>query len=90
MTTTSTTAQAEFDFDPDAPKKATNLTLNVSLLELARKLEINLSKACERGLRLQIAEIQAARWRAENAEAIASSNEYVEHYGLPLAKLRQF
>lgn len=77
-------------FDPDAPKKATNLTLNASLLDVARSLRINVSKACERGLQIQIAETQAKRWREENAEAIASSNEYVERHGLPLARFRQF
>jgi antitoxin CcdA len=29
-------------------------------------------------------------WKAENAEAFAYSNEYVERNGLPLAKYRQF
>lgn len=32
----------------------------------------------------------AKRWIAENAEAIRSSNEYVEKHGLPLAKYRMF
>jgi antitoxin CcdA len=77
-------------FDPDAPKKATNLTLNASLLEVARRLRINISRACERGLQLQIAEVEAKRWRDENREAVASSNDYVERHGLPLAKYRQF
>ena len=30
------------------------------------------------------------KWIEENAEAIRSSNEYVEKHGLPLAKYRQF
>ena len=30
------------------------------------------------------------RWREENAEALKSSNAYVETHGLPLAKYRQF
>jgi len=32
----------------------------------------------------------AKRWIEENAEAIRSSNEYVEKHGLPLAKYRMF
>ena len=83
-------AMTELLFDSDAPKKAANLTINSSLLDLARKLKINVSKACERGLQLQIAEAEAKRWREDNAEAIASSNDYVERHGLPLAKYRQF
>jgi antitoxin CcdA len=32
----------------------------------------------------------AKRWITENAEAIRSSNDYVEKHGLPLAKYRMF
>ena len=71
-------------------RKATNLSLDISLLEQARALDINISRACERGLAEQIAEARAVRWRAENAEALASSNEYVERNGLPLSNFRQF
>ncbi|MGE4278043.1 MAG: type II toxin-antitoxin system CcdA family antitoxin [Magnetospirillum sp.] len=81
---------ADIAFDPDAPKKPTNLSINASLLEAAKQMKINLSKACERGLQLQIAEIQAKRWQQENAEALESSNAYVDAHGLPLARFRQF
>lgn len=30
------------------------------------------------------------RWQAENADAIRAENEYIEKYGLPLAKYRLF
>lgn len=81
---------ADFAFDPDAPKKPTNLSINASLLEAAKQMKINVSKACERGLQMQIAEIQARRWQQQNAEAMDSSNAFVEANGLPLAKFRQF
>lgn len=77
-------------FDPDAPKKPTNLSINASLLETAKRMKINVSRACERGLQMQIAEIQAQRWREENAEALDSSNAFVEAHGLPLVRFRQF
>ena len=35
-----------------------------------------------------LAESQAARWLAENKDALESSNEYVERHGLPLARPR--
>ena len=73
-----------------APKRATNVSLNVELLDEAKKLGVNVSRACERGLALQIAEIRAQRWLDENREAIDSSNAFVEKHGLPLAKHRQF
>ena len=72
------------------PKKSTNLTLDASLIEEARSLEVNLSRAAEDGLRLAVRQARADRWRAENAEALASSNAWFEQHGLPLAQYRSF
>ena len=72
------------------PKKATNLTLDASLIEEARSLEVNLSRAAEVGLRLAVRQALADRWRAENAEALASSNAWVDQHGLPLVQYRSF
>src|SRR3546814_10127421 len=69
-------------------RKATNISLDMSLLEQARAFNINISRACERGLAEQIAESRAERWRAENAEALALSNRYDERNGLPLSGFR--
>ena len=71
-------------------RKATNISLDAALLEQARALDINISRACERGLAAQIAETGAARWREENAEALVSSNLHAERSGLPLADFRRF
>ena len=71
-------------------RKATNISLDADLLDQARELDINISRACERGLVEQISKARSERWLAENAEAIASSNEWVERNGLPLARYRQF
>src|SRR3546814_20835470 len=71
-----------------ANRKATNISLDMSLLEQARAFNINISRACERGLAEQIAESRAKRWRAEKAEALASSNRYVERNGLHLSDFR--
>jgi antitoxin CcdA len=71
-------------------RKATNVSLNTDLLDQARALEINISRACERGLVEQIEEVRAARWREENRTAIVSSNDYVDRKGLPLAGHRRF
>ena len=72
------------------PKKATNLTLDASLIEEARTLDVNLSRAAEEGLRLAVRQAKADRWRAENSESLASSNAWVEQHGLPLARHRAF
>lgn len=71
-------------------RRATNVSLDETLVAEARELDINLSRACERGLAEQIGETRAERWRAENAEAIEAWNSYFEENGLPLAKFRQF
>ena len=73
-----------------ATRRATNITLSVELLTEARELGLNVSQACERGLKVEIAKHRAARWREENREALASSNDYVERHGLPLSVFRQF
>ena len=72
------------------PKKATNLTLDSSLIEEARALDVNLSRAAEEGLRQAVRQARADRWREENEDALASSNAWVEQHGLPLARYRAF
>ena len=71
-------------------RRATNVTLPVDLLADARSLGLDLSHACERGLTAAIAKTRAERWPEENRGALASSREFVERTGLPLAGFRQF
>lgn len=71
-------------------RRPANLTLDAALVAEARALGLNLSVAAEAGLRVAVAEARAARWRAENAAAVASSNAWVEAHGLPLAAHRPF
>lgn len=77
-------------YDAAAPKRATDVSLNSDLLAQAKALGLNVSQACERGLAAQIAEFQERRWLAENREALASSNAFVEAHGLPLAGKRPY
>jgi len=44
----------------------------------------------ESGVRDAVAAAKAQLWKAENADAIQSSNSYVEKHGLPLDRYRQF
>ena len=71
-------------------RRATNVSLDPARLDEARELGINVSQACERGLVESIREARAARWLAENCEAIDGWNSWVETNGLPLAQYRQF
>jgi antitoxin CcdA len=76
--------------NPRSSRRRTNLTIAPEYVAEARELGINLSEACERGLIAEIAEARAAKWLAENREALESSNAWIEANGLPLASKRLF
>jgi antitoxin CcdA len=78
------------DMNTTIRRKATNVSLDSELLEAAKELGVNVSRACERGLAEQVAEERSRRWLEENKAALDSSNRYVERKGLPLAQYRQF
>ena len=73
-----------------ASRRPVNISLNGDILAEAKALEINLSRACEKGLEAEIARVRREAWLAENGEALESSNAFAEANGLPLAALRQF
>jgi len=67
------------------------VTLDSDLIEEARSMNINLSRAAEAGIaRAIVAEKTARQWAEENADVIRSNNEYVARHGLPLRKYRSF
>ena len=71
-------------------RKPTNLSLDGDLLDEARALQVNLSRAAESGIRDEVRRARAEVWQAENAEALQSSNAMVDRSGLPLGDHRQF
>jgi antitoxin CcdA len=71
-------------------RKSTNVTLPLEVLDRAKELGINLSRASERGVREEIQETEARRWADDNAELVAAYTAMVERDGLPLAKYRTF
>lgn len=71
-------------------KRATNISLDSQLLDEAKQLGVNISRACEDGLVARVRELKGQQWLEENHEALLSSNEYVEKHGLPLARHRMF
>ncbi|WP_231469928.1 type II toxin-antitoxin system CcdA family antitoxin [Novosphingobium sp. CECT 9465] len=75
---------------PDEQRRATNVSLQAGMVGEAKRLGINVSRACEAGLAAEIAKAHARQWRADNASALASSNEWIERHELPLARYRQF
>ncbi|HAW92693.1 MULTISPECIES: type II toxin-antitoxin system CcdA family antitoxin [unclassified Arsukibacterium] len=71
-------------------KKRTNLSLDNTLLQEAKSLGINLSQSAEIGITEAIKQRKQALWLDNNAEAIDSSNKFVNQHGLPLAQYRTF
>lgn len=71
-------------------RRATNVSISAHLLDEARDLQVNISRAAEQGLARATAERRAALWLEENRAALESSNTFVEQFGLPLAKYRGF
>lgn len=74
----------------NAPKRATNLSLNAKVLDMARELGMNLSQTVDALLAEEVRRRYWERWNEENKEAIAAYNERIEREGLPLAKHRTF
>lgn len=77
-------------YDPSAPKKATNLSVNSDLLQKARALGINLSGVLETTLAALLVQRQRELWLAENREGIEAYNEHLERHGLWNEGLRSF
>lgn len=68
-------------YDGNAPKKATNLSINSDLLNKAKALDINLSAALEQALAQLLKQRQQEQWLKENRAAIAAYNQEVEAHG---------
>jgi antitoxin CcdA len=77
-------------YDAQAPKKATNLSINADLLSKAKELDINLSATLEHALAETLKKRQREQWLAENREAIEAYNEHVGKHGVFSDGLRSF
>lgn len=71
-------------------RRRLNLTLPGPLVEEAKALGLNLSRACESGLEAAVAAERARRWQAENGAFFDWYNAKVDQDGLMLAQYRQF
>ena len=77
-------------YDPNAPKKSANLSLNSDLLNKSKALNINLSATLEQALRKKLAEKEAAKWVKENKRAIQAYNDFIDENGCFSDEHRQF
>jgi antitoxin CcdA len=77
-------------YNPNAPKKSTNLSINSDLIQQAKLLKINLSKLLEEKLAIIISAQKEELWLQENKEAIEYYNEHISQKGLFSDRLRRF
>ncbi|MEW5790723.1 MAG: type II toxin-antitoxin system CcdA family antitoxin [Pseudomonadota bacterium] len=77
-------------YDPTAPKKPANLSINSDLLRQARALKINLSQTLEERLAELLREARRSQWLEENQAALDAYNRHIERHGPFSDGLRQF
>ena len=67
-----------------APRRCkVSLTISEDLVEEARALSINLSKAAEAGITAAVKSAREKAWREENRDAIREYNAWIERDGVP-------
>lgn len=71
-------------------RRATSLTLPADMVEEAKAMGVNISRAAEAGIAMALKQARTEQWKREDAEAIAATNQYIEMHGIPLADLRKF
>ena len=77
-------------YDKNAPKKATNLSINSNLLSKARSLDINLSATLEQALAAEVRNNERQKWLEENKKALENCNSLADNNGLFADKHRGF
>lgn len=80
----------QMDIIASGKRKPVNLSLDSGVVDAARELGINLSRACEAALR-DAAKVESnRRWKDENRDAIESWSRWIEKHGSPLDRHRAF
>ena len=74
----------------NAPKKATNLSLNSKVLEAARELGMNVSQTVDALLAKEVERLYWEGWNERNKEAIEAYNARIRRDGIWGAKYRTF
>lgn len=77
-------------YNVSAVKKPTNLSINSSLLEIAKNLHLNLSKEFENYLIQLIKKELKKQWLAENKNAISEYNQSIKKRGVFGDEWRRF
>ncbi len=77
-------------FDPEAPKKPTNLSLNQDLVRVAKAHGLNVSRIAEAALAEAVREKERQAWIEDNAEAVERYNDRIRSRGAFSDALRRF
>jgi antitoxin CcdA len=77
-------------YNKDAPKRATNLTVNMDLLAKAKEMNLNISSILEKALIEVLKQKKRESWLTENTEAISAYNKHIEENGLFSDEMRTF
>lgn len=77
-------------YDDQAPKKATNLSINSDLLAKSRDMKINLSALLESALKEKVASAENENWKHKNKLAIKAYNALVDEQGCFGDSVRDF
>ncbi|MDP3482816.1 MAG: type II toxin-antitoxin system CcdA family antitoxin [Sulfuricella sp.] len=77
-------------YNPDAPKKPANLSINSDLLRQAKSYNINLSQTLEQRLAELVRESRRQEWLQENQAALVEYNSRIETRGVFSDSLRRF
>ena len=65
----------------NSSRRAVNLTVNGTLVQEAKALEINLSREFEAHLTELVRQRKQEKWLAENSAALAAYNAHIERHG---------
>ena len=65
-----------------ANKRAVNLSIDAALIDEAKAFGTNMSALLEQSLIAAHREKRHAKWREENAAALAAWNAYVDEHGI--------
>lgn len=71
-------------------KRSVNLSVNSSLIQEAKSLDINLSREFESHLETLVKQRRQEKWLAENRDALDAYNDHIERDGVFSDGLRGF
>ena len=77
-------------YNEKAPKRPTNLTINIDLLTQAKGMKINISSVLEVALANALKQKKREQWLQDNSDAINDYNDQVSQFGLFSDDMRTF